>query len=69
MEWENCRPWLKNEKGLAFCKLCKKQLSNNITHLNRHNNSNFHRKKEAACKNQRYLPGVVEKQLRSQAKK
>lgn len=45
MEWEVNRPWLKNESGSAYCRLCKKILDNNLTNLNRHVASKSHNKK------------------------
>lgn len=66
MEWEVNRPWLKNESGSAYCRLCKKILDNNLTNLNRHVASKSHNKKENEAKNQTFLPGLVSRQLQKE---
>lgn len=66
LEWEMKWKWLKMENGLAYCKLCSKTLSNNISHLKRHNASNLHSRKEVQCKHQSLLPTCLSKQVDSQ---
>nr|XP_012218120.1 PREDICTED: uncharacterized protein LOC105669639 [Linepithema humile] len=46
IEWKQKWTWLENIKGSSYCTLCNKTLMGGITHLERHAQSNMHKKQE-----------------------
>lgn len=46
IEWKQKWTWLQKMKGSSYCILCNKTLMSGITHLERHAQSNMHKKKE-----------------------